>query len=85
MSLLRPDVAAVVWAFAHRCRIALPHHDATTEVTHFFAVLVETFCLDRDHTALGLGLRFNNFEHACFGMDGVAVKRWVLMLQRLDF
>ena len=31
---------------------ALPHHDATTEVTHFLAVLVEAFSFHRHDAAI---------------------------------
>src|SRR5215469_10558984 len=80
------SVPGVVWVRAlprRRVRF-LPHHQLAAEVADLLAALVERLGLHRDDAAVGLGLRLHTVEHAGLGVDGVAVERGELVLQRLD-
>jgi hypothetical protein len=50
--LVCPDVLTVVWTRTVWHKFALPHHYAPAEIAHFFAVLIETFCLHRHDSAV---------------------------------
>ena len=50
--LVGPHVLSVVWTATVWSKLTLPHHDAATEVTDFFAVLVETFGLNQHCAAI---------------------------------
>lgn len=51
-----PSSIDVVRACALGCICTLPHHDAATEVTHLFTVLVEAFGFHRHNAAVVLRL-----------------------------
>ena len=51
-----PSSIDVVRACALRRICTLPHHDAATEVTHFFTILVEAFSFYRHNAAVVLRL-----------------------------
>src|SRR5579863_2660716 len=65
-------------------RLALWHHHSPLEDADALAALVERAGLDGDDSTVGLARRLALVEHGRLRVDGVAVKRRMLVLERFD-